>query len=182
MTRSNNAMPAFDQRLLRNALGRFATGITVITTRTLDGRLEGLTANSFASVSLEPPLVLWSLDRATSSLPDFQTSGFFAVSVLGQHQRAVAHNFAESTADKFATIAWSAGHGGCPLLDDRLASFECSTERQIEAGDHIIFLGRVLNFDERVGEPLVFSGGHYTAIRHLPDETEDRAEEDLGFD
>ncbi len=182
MTPEDQATPSFDERLLRNALGRFATGIAVISTRTQAGMLEGLTANSFASVSLAPPLVLWSLDVSTPSLEGFRQAGYFAVSVLGAHQRGTAHHFAESSRTKFDGIAWNEGHGGCPVLNDCLASFECRTEREIEAGDHFIFLGRVLRFHEREGEPLVFSGGHYTTIRHLPDEKSDHAEKDLGYD
>lgn len=181
MTDADHA-PELDPRRLRQALGRFATGITVITTRTTDGHLEGLTANSFASVSLDPPLVLWSLDLATPSLEGFRKAEHFAVSILGAHQRAVAHQFATTARDKFEAVAWTSGHGGCPVLDDRLATFECRTERQIEAGDHVIFLGRVLRFDQRTGEPLVFSGGHYTTIRHLPGEADDHASGDLGLE
>src|SRR5215212_2105424 len=117
-----------DQRHLRQALGRFATGVTVITTRTLDGKLEGLTANSFAAVSLDPPLVLWSLKRHAPSLPNFLASGYFAVNVLARAQEELAHHFATPRRDKFAGVPQVPGLGGAPLLRDTLAAFECSTE------------------------------------------------------
>lgn len=173
--------PILDQRALRDALGCFATGVTIITTRTPEGRLEGLTANSFASVSLTPPLVLWSLDLSAASLEGFKTATHFAVSVLARHQRAIAHHFATTSADKFDGINWTAGLGGSPVLGDHLASFECRTERQIEGGDHIIFLGRVLRFSQRSGSPLVFSGGHYQTTQALPDMDNDHAAEDFGY-
>ena len=146
-----------DQRHLRHALGRFATGVTVITTRTL----EGLTANSFSAVSLDPPLVLWSLRRNASSLSSFQGSGYFAVNVLGAHQCDLSRRFATPAADKFAGLTFSAGLGGCPLFEDTLASFECSTEHTVVGGDHIIFIGRVHRATYRDGEPLIFSAGQY---------------------
>src|SRR5687767_3868649 len=128
-----------DPRHLRNALGRFATGVTVITTRTPDGKLEGLTANSFSAVSLDPPLVLWSLRRNASSLSSFQDSGYFAVNVLGVQQCDLSRRFATPAPDKFSGLAVTSGLGACPLLQDTLAGFECSTEHTVVGGDHIIF-------------------------------------------
>ena len=150
-----------DQRHLRHALGRFATGVTVITTRTPQGKLEGLTANSFSAVSLDPPLVLWSLRRNASSLSSFLESGYFAVNVLGAHQCDLSRRFATPAPDKFAGLTFTAGLGGCPLLQDTLASFECSTEHTVVGGDHIIFIGRVHRATYRDGEPLIFSAGQY---------------------
>ncbi len=158
-----------DQRHLRQALGRFATGVTVITTRTVAGKLEGLTANSFSAVSLDPPLVLWSLRRNAPSLQSFLDSGYFAVNVLAAHQCDVSRHFATPAADKFATISCTAGLGGCPLLPDTLASFECSTEHQVVGGDHIIFIGRVHRATYRDGEPLIFSAGKYCTPSLLAD-------------
>jgi flavin reductase (DIM6/NTAB) family NADH-FMN oxidoreductase RutF len=150
-----------DQRHLRQALGRFATGVTVVTTRTTDGKLEALTANSFAAVSLDPPLVLWSLWRNATSLPSFRESGYFAVNVLAADQCDLSRHFAMSAENKFANVASAIGLGGCPLLSDTLASFQCTTENTVVGGDHIIFIGRVHRATYRNGEPLIFSAGQY---------------------
>ena len=150
-----------DQRHLRHALGRFATGVTVITTRTPDGKLEGLTANSFSAVSLDPPLVLWSLRANAPSLPSFIDAGYFAISVLAVDQTELSRHFATPAEDKFGTVAHGTGLGGCPVLHGALASFECSTEHTVIGGDHIIFIGRVHRATYRDGEPLIFSAGRY---------------------
>ena len=161
MTTASDCHPVTDPRELRRALGRFATGVTVVTTRGPDGRLEGLTANSFSSVSLDPPLVLWSLSRAAASLPSFLQADWFAVTVLGSHQHALSRRFARPAADKFAGIGYTGGLGGCPVLEDGLAVFECSVHNRMEAGDHVIFLGRVERMTCRDGEPLLYSAGRY---------------------
>lgn len=150
-----------DGRELRRALGRFATGVTVVTTCGPDGRREGLTANSFSSVSLDPPLVLWSLDRLAPSLPAFEAAEHFAVHVLGSHQHGLSARFATPAADKFAALATEGGLGGCPLLSDCLARFECSVYDRVVAGDHIVFIGLVERMTHRDGEPLVFCAGQY---------------------
>jgi flavin reductase (DIM6/NTAB) family NADH-FMN oxidoreductase RutF len=163
------AQGGFDLRQFRHALGRFATGITVITTTTADGKCEGLTANSFGAVSLEPPLVLWSLRQDAMSLRSFRESRHFAVNVLASHQRAISNHFARPAADKFEKVKWRPGLGGCPALADCLALFECRRERMIEAGDHVVFIGRVERFSWRAGDPLVFSCGHYCLTATLPE-------------
>jgi flavin reductase (DIM6/NTAB) family NADH-FMN oxidoreductase RutF len=151
-----------NQRHLRHALGRFATGVTVVTTRTADGKLEALTANSFAAVSLDPPLVLWSLWRNATSLPSFLESGYFAVNVLAADQCDLSRHFAMRAENKFANVANDAvGLGGCPLLSGTIASFQCTTENTVVGGDHIIFIGRVHRATYRDGEPLIFSAGQY---------------------
>jgi flavin reductase (DIM6/NTAB) family NADH-FMN oxidoreductase RutF len=160
--------PADPQRL-RQALGRFATGVTVITTRHPDGRLVGLTANSFSSVSLDPPLVLWSLRRQAPSLESFTASGWFAVNVLGAHQCDLSRQFATPHADKFATIPHEPGLGGCPLLQDSLAQFECRLQDSLLGGDHMIFIGSVERARHREGEPLIFSAGRYCTPALLAD-------------
>ena len=151
-----------DARALRQALGRFATGITVITTRTPAGKLEGVTANSFSSVSLDPPLVLWSLRVQAPSLASFLEAGRFAVNVLSSDQRTLSRHFSTPLADKFADVDWSEGHGGCPLLPDCLARFECDTETTVEAGDHVILIGRIRRLAHRDGTPLLYNAGHYS--------------------
>jgi len=159
-----------DQRELRNALGRFATGITVVTTTTDDGVNEALTANSFAALSLDPPLVLWSLTIESPSRVGFLSAGRFAINVLGAHQRSISNQFAQSAQDKFDGIAWHHGRIGCPILDDHLAVFECSTERAIESGDHLLFIGRVEGLSYREGAALVYSAGKYCMAAELPDD------------
>jgi flavin reductase (DIM6/NTAB) family NADH-FMN oxidoreductase RutF len=161
-----------DLRELRHALGRFATGITVVTTLTPDGKREGLTANSFAALSLDPPLVLWSLNRKAKSRPSFEQSRHFAINVLAAHQRHISNHFAQPQADKFAAIACQPGLGGCPTFPDCLALFECRLERTVAGGDHVLFIGRVERFRWRAGEPLVFSAGHYCIAAALPDDLE----------
>jgi flavin reductase (DIM6/NTAB) family NADH-FMN oxidoreductase RutF len=148
-----------DGRHLRNALGRFATGVTVITTRTIDGKREGLTANSFTAVSLDPPLVSWSLKRLAPSFDSFLASKHFAVNILTADQRELCRHFATPSHDKFANIVFEEGLHGAPILPGCLASFECRTENTFEGGDHMIFIGRVDRAVYREGEPLIFSAG-----------------------
>jgi flavin reductase (DIM6/NTAB) family NADH-FMN oxidoreductase RutF len=157
-----------DPMHLRQALGRFATGVTVVTTRAPDGKLEGLTANSFSSVSLDPPLVLWSLQKRAPSLESFRSSGFFAVNVLGTHQHSHCRHFATPASNKFAEIEHGIGLGGCPLLTDSLATFECSTHSVVEGGDHLIFIGRVEKAVYSDGEPLIFSAGSFCVPALFP--------------
>lgn len=151
---------AADARTLRSALGRFATGVTIITTVT-EGRREGLTANSFAALSLEPPLVLWSLGRAAPSAAGFLAAGRFAINVLGADQAGLSQHFSRPRADKFAGIDIQDGLAGLPLVTNALACFECRTEQVVDGGDHLLFIGRVERLRYRDGEPLIFSAGGY---------------------
>jgi flavin reductase (DIM6/NTAB) family NADH-FMN oxidoreductase RutF len=166
-----------DSRQLRNALGRFPTGVTVITTRGRDGKREGLTANSFSALSLDPPLVLWSIVRKSASLPGFLAAGHFAVNVLASDQSQLSHRFATPHADKFEGLDVHEGHGGSPLLPGTLASFECETQQTIEGGDHMLFVGRVRRIRYRDGEPLIFNAGKYATA--LPLRIAGSAESDL---
>jgi flavin reductase (DIM6/NTAB) family NADH-FMN oxidoreductase RutF len=150
-----------DQRHFRSALGRYVTGVTVITTRTPEGKLEGLTANSFAAVSLDPPLVLWSLRKSSSLIAVFEAAEHFAVNVLGAWQFALAEHFAKRMPDKFENVVHAAGFGGSPTLFGALATFECAKEANVASGDHIVFFGRVERATYREGEPLIFSAGRY---------------------
>lgn len=147
--------------LLRRAMGRFATGITVVTTQAMDGRLEGITANSFSTVSLDPPLVLWSLARRARSFASFADASHFAVNVLGAGQVALSRHFSAPNTDKLGGIDHHIGHGGCPVLTGVLAHFECCRESVIDGGDHVIFIGRVLRASFRDGEPLLYASGRY---------------------
>jgi flavin reductase (DIM6/NTAB) family NADH-FMN oxidoreductase RutF len=161
-------VPPFEARKLRNALGRLPTGVTVITTRTPDGRREGLTANSFAALSLDPPLVLWSLGAGARSLPSFRRAGRFVINVLAAHQADLSHRFATPREDKFDGVETLAGLGGCPLLSGALACFECETEQALETGDHLLFIGRVMRFGYREGGPLAFNAGSYGTVVSIP--------------
>lgn len=157
-----------DPRELRNALGRFVTGVAVITTRHPDGMPVGLTANSLAAVSLEPPLLAWSLAARSGSLPAFLAAPCFAVHVLAAEQEALSRRFAAALADRFAGLAWSPGLGGVPLLDGCLARLECRTVRRIEAGDHRLFLGAPERLAYGSGLPLVFFASRYGLPERRP--------------
>jgi flavin reductase (DIM6/NTAB) family NADH-FMN oxidoreductase RutF len=155
-----------DTRDLRRALGTYATGVTIITTRDAAGRLYGLTANSFSSVSLDPPLVLWSQSRSAGSYPAFRDASHFAVNVLGGEHAELSARFARPHPDKFKGIAYTLGEYGVPLITGAAAHFECATEKRFDGGDHTIFLGRVLRFAYVVKPTLVFSHGKYSTISH----------------
>lgn len=152
---------------LRAALGRYATGVTVVTCRAADGQPAGLTVNSFAALSLEPPLVLWSLRRVSHLVPVFDAAKHFGVSVLAHEHEAVSRRFASPEADKFALGHWQDGLDRMPLLADALARFECRLQARHEHGDHVLYIGRVLRLAERAGAPLVFHAGQYRAIDGL---------------
>jgi len=159
-----NAAPTrLDAREFRTALGCFATGVTVITACSVSGQRVGLTVNSFSSVSLEPPLVLWNLSIHAPSLPVFGEAGHFAVNVLSVDQRDLAAHFSRRSDDKFtdAGIATRNGLGGAPVLDGASAVFECRNAERYYGGDHIIFLGEVEGFESSEKAPLIFCGGEY---------------------
>jgi flavin reductase (DIM6/NTAB) family NADH-FMN oxidoreductase RutF len=156
---SDNA--AIDPRDFRTALGTFATGVTIITAVTADGRPYGLTCNSFASVSLNPPLVLWSLGMFSQGLSTFQNASHFTVNVLGASQQELSNKFAKSSNDKFAGVDWTPGLGGAPVLANCVASFQCRAANRYYGGDHIIFLGAVEAYAYNRQEPLLFARGGY---------------------
>lgn len=151
-----------DTRALRKAFGAFATGVTVVTTAEPDGSLRGFTANSFTSVSLDPPLILVCIARTAGSAPAFVAAQHFAVSVLADGQHAVSGLFAGRGSDRFAQAAWSHGQSGSPLIDGAAAWFDCTMHRTIEAGDHIILIGRVLDYGHSEdATPLGYCRGAY---------------------
>ena len=156
--------PHFDTRALRNALGRYATGVTIITGVDEQGLRMGLTANSFSSLSLDPPLVLWSLRRSSPKLDAFASSSHFAVNVLSESQLDLSRRFSSAVDDKFAEGQWAAGAGGVPLLAGCAAVFECERVAQHDAGDHVLFIGRVLALSEAPLPPLLFQAGHYRML------------------
>jgi flavin reductase (DIM6/NTAB) family NADH-FMN oxidoreductase RutF len=150
-----------DPRDFRNALGTYATGVTIITAAGADGKPYGITCNSFASVSLNPPLVLWSLVLYSSSLGAFENASHFAVSVLGASQQELAIRFAKSSDDKFTGVEWRPGLGNAPILADSVANFQCRVANRYYGGDHVIFLGAVEAYSYSRKEPLLFARGGY---------------------
>lgn len=156
----------FDPKEFRQALGSFATGVTIITTKGPDGEPLGLTVNSFNSVSLNPPLVLWSLAESAMSLPVFRDATHWAVHVLSSEQAELSTRFAKRGEDKFADLELEEGIGGIPMLRGCTARFQCKTAFQYEGGDHVIFGGEVLDFDRSESAPLVFHGGRYAHATH----------------
>ncbi|ETF00598.1 flavin reductase [Advenella kashmirensis W13003] len=152
----------FDQRTLRNVLGTFVTGVTVVTTQDAEGRHYGVTANSFSSVSIDPPLILWSQSRSSSSHPAFRDSDHFVINILADNQVAVSNHFAKSRDDKFENIAFVNGLGGAPILDGCAAHLECRKVAAYPGGDHVVFLGQVERISSRGQcKPLAFGGGRY---------------------
>jgi len=157
----DSARTDFDTRAFRNALGGFATGITVITACSADGRRVGLTASSFNAVSLDPPLVLWSLDRRAQSLPIFRDVSHYAVNVLAADQMALSQRFAQPTEDKFVGLDYHEGLGRAPLFEGCVARFECRNANRHDGGDHLIFIGEVARFELFDRPALLYHGGRY---------------------
>ena len=163
-----SATSEFDTREFRNALGTFTTGVTIVTTLAADGEPVGLTANSFNSVSLDPPMVLWSLAKTSNSLDLFKNAAHWAVHILADDQETLSNKFAKKGEDKFAGIDWSKGVGGIPLLPGCTSVMQCQTEYAYEGGDHIIFVGRVVDFARDDKKPLVFVQGRYALAAGKP--------------
>ena len=153
-----------DPRELRAAFGRFPTGVTVVTARTAEGQPVGFTANSFTSVSLDPPLLLVCPGRHLSSFPVFQAAGFFGVSVLAEGQERVSNLFSAGTGDRFSVCDWSDGVKAVPLIDGRAAGFACVVHERTEAGDHLILVGRVLAFDQSEAGGLGYGPSGYFSL------------------
>ena len=161
MTRPRAAQtPSFSAREFRAALGMFATGVTIVTTLSAEGLPIGLTANSFNSVSLDPPLVLWSLKKNSANLDVFRRASHFAINVLTSEQKELCFRFASKVeGDRFDGVALDPSRFDLPLLAHSLARFECSKHEELDAGDHVMFLGRVEDFCKGQGDALIFSGG-----------------------
>ena len=156
------SQPQDDSRALRNAFGRFATGVTVATTLDPDGHPVGLTVNSFSAVSLQPPLILWCLDNDSNNIEAFRRASHHAINVLSLAQEDISNRFATWPVDRFAGLPWQPGSGGAPLLPDCCARFEVVNEAAYPGGDHTIFLGRVVRYEENpLLEPLLFHAGRY---------------------
>lgn len=149
----------------RRALGQFPTGVTVITALADSGEPVGMTASSFNTVSLDPPLLLWSVDRDGQSASTFIEAKHFAVNVLSESQIELSNRFAATAEDRFAGLPWRKGVGGSPLLESCAAVFECKTWNVYEGGDHMIIVGEVLNYEyDALSSPLAFSQGNYAQI------------------
>ncbi len=156
------ATPAFASDDFRASLAMFATGVTIVTALDADGAPVGLTANSFNSVSLRPPLVLWSLSRLAGSMPAFERGSHYAINILSADQKALAQRFASSDIKRFEGVAHRAGASGVPLIDGAAAVFECFNRSRYEEGDHVIFVGEVEHCARTEGaKPLLFHGGRY---------------------
>lgn len=157
-----------DVRHLRACLGAFATGVTIVTTRLRDGGYAGLTANSFNALSLEPPLVLWSLGLKSRNLDAFLSAERFAISVLAASQYDLAMRFSRTGVDRFGGIGTTPGIGGVPLIDGAIAWFECVTRAQHHHGDHVLFIGEVVRCARVPGSALVFDQGEFRATHPAP--------------
>jgi len=154
----------FDGRSLRDTVGRFATGVTIITGRSADGQDVGLTANSFTSVSLDPPLLLFCLAETAQSHDAFGEGSHFAVNILSADQQELSNRFAKSGGDKFGGLTTERWDSGVAILPGSLANLECVTHSQVVAGDHVIVIGRVLRLRSGEGAPLLFHRGGYAQL------------------
>ena len=160
--RRKAGQPNFSTLEFRASLAMFATGVTIVTARTPGGALIGLTANSFNSLSLSPPLVLWSLSQAAGSMPALSTGSHYAINVLAADQKALAERFAGRRDDRWAGVAYTEGASGAPLITGAAASFECFNRALYEEGDHVIFVGEVerCSYNNQVS-PLLYHGGKF---------------------
>ena len=160
---TDNQEPEIDLGEFRRALSCFATGVAVATTLDENGERVGMTISSFSSVSLTPPLILWSIAHNAHGYDAFMNAEYFAVNVLAKHQEQLSDLFATRGVDKFDGLECREGLHGSPILPDYAACFECRTEYRYEGGDHKIIVGRVLQFDERESEPLIrYRSGYFS--------------------
>ena len=164
---ADGTLAGFDVRALRHCLGSFATGVTIVTAAA-GTELAGVTANSFSSLSLDPPLILWSLRKKSSSLECFRRASHFAVNVLAADQSDLASRFASSGGDKFGPIRWQAGRGGAPILGEVAAVLECRLYRLDDGGDHVILIGEVEAFHSTDAAPLAFVHGQFALTKPHP--------------
>lgn len=161
-------MPRIDPKAFRRALGNFATGVTVITAQDDKGNRVGVTANSFNSVSLDPALILWSIDKRSRSQDVFLEASHFTVNILSVDQINVSNNFARPVEDKFAEMRFTEGAGGSAIIEQCAAHFECELYQTIDAGDHIILIGKVIAFSDNGKAPLLYHQGTYSAVLPHP--------------
>lgn len=154
-------------RAFRDALGMFATGIAVVATRAPNGHPIGLTVNSFNSVSLDPPLIVWSMARHLANRPVFEACEYYSVNVLSAEQQDLSQRFASRSDDKFAGLDFDEGLYGVPLLRDCCARFECRNTTRHDGGDHLVFLSEVVRFDREPRAPLIYYSGAYRSLAGL---------------
>lgn len=167
---AGNDPTVFDKVAFRSALGNFATGVTVVTASDETGQWVGITANSFNSVSLEPPLILWSLNRSAWSLPSFEQADHFVVNVLAEDQIDLSNRFAtQGQIDKFDGVSNFRGLGGAPVLTGCTVSFQCKKKFTYDGGDHLIFVGEVVDFESSDKPGLLYYKGEYAVSRSHPE-------------
>ncbi len=158
-------VPAIERQHFRRVCGKYATGITILTVLDPHGTPQGMTANSFTSVSLDPPLILVCIDRRTSILDHFERDTLFAVNILGEEHKELSTRFARSGQDRFDGIAWLRGETGAPVFPDMLATIECKVAQLVDAGDHVVVLGEALRATWREGRPLLYFNSSYQELR-----------------
>ena len=161
---AGDSHPAFSERQFRDALAQFATGVTIVCTRAGPSRYVGFTANSFNSVSLDPPLILWSLARRSGSLAAFEAAERYSVNVLSTEQAELARRFSRPHADRFAGVAHRLGWSDAPLIEGCVAWLECRHHAQHAAGDHVVFIGEVVTVERARGAGLVFHQGAFGGV------------------
>ena len=161
---SSHTLPTVDSEAFRTACGKFATGITIVTVIGADGLPQGMTANSFTSVSLEPPMVLVCIDRKATILPKMEVAKTFGINVLAENQRDLSAQFSRRGTDRFETVPWFAGETGVPLLDGVLAHYECEVINIVEGGDHLIFIAEVRHLRCFAGRPLLYYASCYETL------------------
>ncbi|MEP1209527.1 MAG: p-hydroxyphenylacetate 3-hydroxylase reductase component [Rhizobiaceae bacterium] len=174
-------MPEIDPRAFRRALGNFATGVTIVTAQNPEGVKVGVTASSFNSLSIDPPLILWSSLKEARSCPIFESSSHFAVNVLASDQLQMSNHFARQQEDKFAEVEWQEGLGGAPVFPNCAARFQCETYDKVDGGDHWIFIGKVVAFDDFGRSPLCFHQGSYSLVFNHPDSSANGGEDSGGL-
>jgi flavin reductase (DIM6/NTAB) family NADH-FMN oxidoreductase RutF len=166
--RGSDAAQTFDVRAYRDALGRFATGIVIVTAKLADGELSGMTANSFSSVSIDPPLVLFSVQQTTKSGAALLRAKGYGISILRSDQQHLSNQFARVSSDRWHSTEWVEGHAGAPFIRGAFARFECEPYASYDGGDHVIVVVRVLKFaiaNDKM-DPLVFFRGRYRHLSH----------------
>lgn len=158
-------MTSITQQEFRQALGQFATGITIITARDHDGTPIGMTANCFASISLQPPLVLWSADNASPLYSGFAVAKHCAIHLLGDEQQALSHRFAQDADDKFDGLKVRPGIANLPLLEQHISLLQCEVIDRHEVGDHLVMISQVLDIQHESGSPLLYFSGEYRRLQ-----------------
>jgi len=153
-----------NQTLFKEVMGNYPTGVTVVTTTDKDGNPVGLTVNSFASVSLDPLLVLWSIDHKVTTLDSFKNGEGFAVHILAGNQQELCRNFASKNVDRFSTCKWELSEHNLPIIEGAFAVLQCKTFKTVEAGDHTILIGEVVDIQIEQREPMLYHRRHFSSI------------------